>query len=91
MKRKLSQIARRITARLSEPAPPAPRIRWYWAPLAGRPPGPGRLESPARGPGCHSPAAPPRQPGTHTRIRQAIAVLLALAAALAGGWAQSSW
>jgi hypothetical protein len=30
MKRKLSQIARRITARLSEPpAPPAPRLRWY--------------------------------------------------------------
>jgi hypothetical protein len=29
MKRKLSQIARRITARLSEPSPPAPRLRWY--------------------------------------------------------------
>jgi len=29
MKRKLSRIARRITARLQEPAPPAPRLRWY--------------------------------------------------------------
>jgi hypothetical protein len=29
MKRKLSQIACRITARLQEPAPPAPRLRWY--------------------------------------------------------------
>ena len=29
MKRKLSQIARRITARLSEPPAPAPRLRWY--------------------------------------------------------------
>jgi hypothetical protein len=29
MKRKLSQIARRITARLPEPGPPAPRLRWY--------------------------------------------------------------
>jgi hypothetical protein len=29
MKRKLAQIARRITAHLSEPAAPAPRLRWY--------------------------------------------------------------
>jgi hypothetical protein len=29
MKRKLSQIARRITARLQEPPAPAPRLRWY--------------------------------------------------------------
>ena len=29
MRRKLSQIARRITARLQEPAVPAPRLRWY--------------------------------------------------------------
>jgi hypothetical protein len=29
MKRKLSQLAGRITARLQEPAAPAPRLRWY--------------------------------------------------------------
>lgn len=29
MKRKLSQIARRITAHLQEPPAPAPRLRWY--------------------------------------------------------------
>jgi len=29
MKRKLSKIARRITARLQEPPAHAPRLRWY--------------------------------------------------------------
>lgn len=29
MKRKLSQIARRITARLQQTPAPAPRLRWY--------------------------------------------------------------
>lgn len=29
MTRKLSRIARRITARLQEPPAPAPRLRWY--------------------------------------------------------------